>query len=113
MGVGKSNEISDFHLERLKKFKKMKEKKEVYLKDELERYLIEFNENLDDDNFDLLNRWKVNGSKYKILSHIVRDIFVILVPIVASESTFSTESCVLDSFKSHLTPKMVEELICL
>ncbi|KAK2645946.1 hypothetical protein Ddye_021141 [Dipteronia dyeriana] len=54
--VGKSSENSDFRLEILKKFKKMKEKKDfVDLRNEVERYLIESDENLDDGNFDLLN----------------------------------------------------------
>ncbi|KAK3225636.1 hypothetical protein Dsin_005498 [Dipteronia sinensis] len=112
--VGKTHENSDFRLERLKKFKKMKEKKDfVDLKNEVERYLIEFNERIDDENFDLLNWWNVNSSKYKILSQIAKDVFAIPVSTVASESVFSTGGRVLDPFRSSLTPKMVEILVCL
>ncbi|KAK3228849.1 hypothetical protein Dsin_000730 [Dipteronia sinensis] len=112
--VGKTHENSDFRLERLKKFKKMKEKKDfVDLKNEVERYLIEFDECIDDENFDLLNWWNVNSSKYKILSQIAKDVFAIPVSTVASESAFSTGGRVLDPFRSSLTPKMVEILVCL
>ncbi|TXG69465.1 hypothetical protein EZV62_004400 [Acer yangbiense] len=112
--MGKVNENVDFRLERLKKFKQMKEKKDfVDLKNEVERYLIESDENTDDDSFDLLNWWKVNCSKYKILSRIAKDIFTIPMSTVASESAFSTGGRVLDSFRSSLSPKMVEILICL
>ncbi|KAL5856918.1 hypothetical protein ACOSQ3_004376 [Xanthoceras sorbifolium] len=112
--VEKANENSNFRLERLKKFKQLKEKKDfVDLKNEVERYLMDFDEYLDDENFDVLNWWKVNSSKYKILSQIARDIFVIPVSTVASESAFSTGGRILDSFRSSLTPKMVEILICL
>ncbi|KAK0585151.1 hypothetical protein LWI29_023987 [Acer saccharum] len=112
--MGKVNENVDFRLERLKKFMQMKEKKDfVDLKNEVERYLIESDENTDDDSFDLLNWWKVNCSKYKILSRIAKDIFAIPVSTVASESAFSTGGRVLDPFRSSLSPKMVEILICL
>ncbi|KAK2638251.1 hypothetical protein Ddye_026046 [Dipteronia dyeriana] len=112
--MGKVNENVNFRLERLKKFKKMKEKKDfVGLKNEVESYLIESDENIDDDRFDLLNWWKVNCSKYKILSRIAKDIFAILVSTVASESAFLIGGRVLDPFRSSLSPKMVEILICL
>ncbi|KAL5861151.1 hypothetical protein ACOSQ4_002447 [Xanthoceras sorbifolium] len=112
--VEKTNENLNFRVERLKKFKQLKEKKDFGdLKNEVERYLIESDEYLDDENFDVLNWWKVNSSKYKILSQIARDIFTIPVSTVASESAFSTGGRILDPFRSSLTPKMVEILICL
>ena len=48
-------------------------------------------------NFDLLNRWKINSWKYRILSLMAHDILAIPLSMVASKSTFSTRGCVLDS----------------
>ncbi|XP_056168614.1 zinc finger BED domain-containing protein RICESLEEPER 2-like [Syzygium oleosum] len=79
-------------------------------KSELDQYLEEKNENILD--LDLLMWWKTSGSKYKILSLMARDVLSIPVTTVASESTFSTSGRVLDSFRSSLTPKVVEALIC-
>ncbi|KAK8928487.1 hypothetical protein KSP39_PZI017404 [Platanthera zijinensis] len=62
--------------------------------------------------FDILSWWKVNSTKYKILSLLARDILAIPVSTVASESAFSTGGRVLDRFRSSLSPKIVEGLVC-
>ncbi|KAG6650499.1 hypothetical protein CIPAW_06G047500 [Carya illinoinensis] len=78
---------------------------------EVDRYLAEKCED-EGDNFDLLNWWKVNSVRYRILSKVAHDVLAIPVSTVASESTFSTAGRVLDPFRSSLNPMMVEALIC-
>nr|KAJ0202299.1 hypothetical protein LSAT_V11C600329310 [Lactuca sativa] len=65
-----------------------------------------------DTNFDILLWWKIQQCRYPILSKMARDILTIPVSTVASESAFSTGGRVLDSFRTSLTPRMVEALVC-
>ena len=62
-------------------------------------------------NFDILEWWKGNSSRYKVLSQIAKDILAILVSTVASESAFSTSGRVIDSFHSTLAPTTIEALV--
>nr|KAJ0198036.1 hypothetical protein LSAT_V11C700382320 [Lactuca sativa] len=78
---------------------------------ELERYLSD-NQEPSYESFDLLDWWKTNKAKYCILGKIARDVVVVAVSIVASESTFSTWGRVLDLFRSSLSPKRVQALVC-
>ncbi|CAN1783008.1 Putative AC transposase [Linum perenne] len=48
----------------------------------------------------------------RYLELMAKDILAVQVSIVASESAFSTGGRVLDAFRSSLTPKVVESLIC-
>ncbi|KAF7129405.1 hypothetical protein RHSIM_Rhsim10G0116200 [Rhododendron simsii] len=80
-------------------------------KTELEKYLAETSED-DCDNFDVLRWWKLNSSKYPIVSQMARDVLAIPVSTVASESAFSTGGRVIDPYRSSLSPKTVEALIC-
>ncbi|KAA0068144.1 zinc finger BED domain-containing protein RICESLEEPER 2-like isoform X3 [Cucumis melo var. makuwa] len=61
---------------------------------------------------DLLTWWKVNSSRFKIISQVARDIYSIPISTVPFESAFSTGGRVLDSFRSSLTPQTAEALIC-
>ncbi|GAB2286637.1 hypothetical protein Dimus_039784 [Dionaea muscipula] len=90
----------------------MEEEEGMDGKSEVDRYLEEPCEKVV-ENFDILNWWKVNSSKYKVLSEIARDVLAIPVSTVASESAFSTGGRVIDQFRSSLTPKLVESLICM
>uniref|UniRef100_A0A803N135 BED-type domain-containing protein n=1 Tax=Chenopodium quinoa TaxID=63459 RepID=A0A803N135_CHEQI len=80
-------------------------------KSELEKYLSDENVPLDDD-FDILNWWKTNGSTYPILQQIAKDIMSIPVSTAPSESAFSTSGRVLDPYRSRLLPETVEALMC-
>ena len=61
----------------------------------------------------LLLWWKVNSTRFPILSEMARDVLSIPVSSVASECGFSTGGRILDSFRSSLTPKLVQALVCL
>ncbi|KAA0046445.1 zinc finger BED domain-containing protein RICESLEEPER 2-like [Cucumis melo var. makuwa] len=82
-------------------------------KTEVTRYLDEARiDCMCDEYLDLLTWWKVNSSRFKIISQVARDIYSITISTVPSESAFSTEGRVLDSFRSSLTPQTAEALIC-
>ncbi|CAN1320298.1 Zinc finger BED domain-containing protein RICESLEEPER 2 [Linum perenne] len=86
------------------KREKLVEEAEKLSKSELDRYL--------EENFDILAWWKRNSSDYPILGLMAKDILAVQVSTVASESAFSTSGRVLDAFRSSLTPKFVESLVC-
>ncbi|XP_028787200.1 zinc finger BED domain-containing protein RICESLEEPER 1-like [Neltuma alba] len=65
-----------------------------------------------DPKFDVLAWWKVNAPKYRVLSVMARDLLAAPVSTVSSESVFSTGGRILDNFRSSLSAKMVEALIC-
>ncbi|CAL8089962.1 unnamed protein product [Prunus armeniaca] len=63
--------------------------------------------------FDILMWWKLNGPKYPVLAAIAKDVLSIQPSTVASKSCFSTGGRVIDAFRSSLTPRSVEALICM
>ena len=79
---------------------------------ELEKYLAESCEGRKDVTFDVLLWWKTNSSRYQVLSKMARDVLAVFVSTVASESAFSIGGCILDLFRSSLSPDMVQVLIC-
>ena len=81
-------------------------------KSELVKYLDEEIE-VGKSNFDVLLWWKVNSPRFPILSEMARDVLSIPVSSVASECAFSTGGRILDSFRSSLTPKLVQAVVCL
>lgn len=66
----------------------------------------------DHPHFDILDWWKVNSPRFPILSMLARDVLGMPITSVASESVFSTGGRVIDDFRSSLTPKMSQALIC-
>jgi hypothetical protein len=80
-------------------------------KSELEKYLAEENEE-HTTKFNIMEWWKVNSTRFPILGRLARDVLAIPISTVASESAFSTGGCILDDFRSSLTPFMVEALVC-
>ncbi|XP_019165697.1 PREDICTED: zinc finger BED domain-containing protein RICESLEEPER 2-like [Ipomoea nil] len=78
---------------------------------ELEVYLSEVIVD-EDDSFDLLRWWKQQSERFPVLSKMARDILAVPISTVASESAFSTSGRVLDAFRSSLTPRIVEALVC-
>ncbi|XP_021714705.1 zinc finger BED domain-containing protein RICESLEEPER 2-like [Chenopodium quinoa] len=82
-------------------------------KNELAKYLEDDREvNPAGKSFDCLGWWKKYGERYPTIALMARDVLVIPMSTVASESAFSTGGRVLDSFRSSLSTKMVEALIC-
>jgi hypothetical protein len=64
------------------------------------------------ETFDVLKWWKRNIENYPVLAKMARDFLAILLSFVASESTFSTASMVIDQHRSSLNPETAEGLIC-
>jgi hypothetical protein len=86
-------------------------KSDVHCKSDIDRYLMEEVEKLN-ANFDILNWWKMNSTKFPVLAQIARIVLVIHITTVALESAFSTEGRVLDPFRSSLAPNTIEVLVC-
>uniref|UniRef100_A0A3Q7HLQ2 HAT C-terminal dimerisation domain-containing protein n=1 Tax=Solanum lycopersicum TaxID=4081 RepID=A0A3Q7HLQ2_SOLLC len=77
------------------------------VKSELDKYLLEDQEPESED-FDILSWWKVNFPRFPL----ARDVLAIPMSSSASECAFSTGGRILDPFRSSLTPKYVQCLIC-
>ncbi|XP_026451840.1 zinc finger BED domain-containing protein RICESLEEPER 2-like [Papaver somniferum] len=80
-------------------------------KSELERYLLDDCE-ASTREFDILAWWQANSIKYKVLSLMAKDILAIPVASVASESAFSTGKRILTPWRSSLSSRTVEALLC-
>jgi hypothetical protein len=90
----------------------LQEEDNVENRNKVERYLINGCEDPNDDKLDILCWWKINASKYKILSKVAKYVLAISISTVASESAFSTGGRILDQFRSSLSPATVQALIC-
>jgi hypothetical protein len=65
------------------------------------------------DDFDILGWWKNNSLEYPTLSRMARDVLVAPASSVPSKYAFSLARRLISDFRSRLTPKTVEELMCL
>ncbi|GAU18438.1 hypothetical protein TSUD_231750, partial [Trifolium subterraneum] len=93
--------------------KKSGHKDDPKTKTEIESYFqedrIPHNPSVD---LDILGWWKANSTRYPILASIAREVLAIPATTVASESAFSTGGRVVSDYRTCLTPKMVEALVC-
>ncbi|XP_074349345.1 zinc finger BED domain-containing protein RICESLEEPER 2-like [Apium graveolens] len=80
-------------------------------KSELEEYLSE-KILPPSSKFDVLAWWKGNSTKFPVLSKMASDVLSIPISTVASESTFSAGSRVIEPHRSCLKPETVEVLLC-
>ncbi|OMO53293.1 hypothetical protein COLO4_36785 [Corchorus olitorius] len=62
--------------------------------------------------FDVLKWWRLNGPRFPTLSLLAKDVLVVPVSTVASESAFSIDGRVFDVYRSSITSKIVQALIC-
>lgn len=54
----------------------------------------------------------MNSHRFRTISAMARDVLAVPISTVASEAAFSTGGRVLDSFRSSLTPRMAQALVC-
>lgn len=64
------------------------------------------------EKWDCLSWWNSKKDSYKILSLMARDILAIPITTVASESSFSAGTRVVDKYRASLSPETVEALMC-
>ncbi|KAK4426469.1 Zinc finger BED domain-containing protein RICESLEEPER 2 [Sesamum alatum] len=90
---------------------------EYALKSKLDMYLEETccsfkKDNKIEEEFNVLEWWRFNSVKYKVLSFMARDILAIPITTAASKATFRAESRVIDKYRASLTAKTVQVLMC-
>ncbi|CAO2817659.1 unnamed protein product [Amaranthus hypochondriacus] len=78
---------------------------------EVEKYLESPLHMHSDSKFDILLYWKDQQATYPIMSKIAKDILVIPITTVASESTFSMGGRILNRWRASLLSRHVEALI--
>jgi hAT family C-terminal dimerisation region len=68
---------------------------------------------MEPDSIDILDYWKRNETAYPTLAMMARDIFIVPVSTVPSESCFSSANMILTDKRSRLGAKTFERLVCL
>ncbi|CAM8886096.1 unnamed protein product [Rhodiola kirilowii] len=93
--------------------RELEDSNEGFVGHEVDRYLLDpIVKAANPLDYDILEWWNQNGDKYPGLAALAKDVMAIQVSTVASESSFSTSRRVIDPFRSSLSPKTVEALIC-
>ncbi|KAJ6817385.1 uncharacterized protein M6B38_412575 [Iris pallida] len=64
------------------------------------------------DHFAVLEWWKRHDKRFPVLSNIARDLLMVPVSTVASESYFSASSRMLSDRRSRLKPDILEAIVC-
>ncbi len=80
------------------------------LKSQLDLYLDEPRKPIE-LKLDVLAYWKENEARYPIIAQMARDILSIPITTVASESTFSMGSKILNKYRNRLVPDNVQVLL--
>lgn len=94
-------------------YKKFKTSRgDVSKQNELDVYLKEDTLDVEKEDFNILSWWQVQKYRFPVLSLLARDVLTMPTSTVASESAFSTGGRILDPYRSSLTPKIVEALVC-
>ncbi|KAG6532152.1 hypothetical protein ZIOFF_005990 [Zingiber officinale] len=80
-------------------------------KSQLEMYLDEPRSKRT-SSINVLEFWRSQQFIYPELAKLARDVLVVPVSTVASESTFNLGGRILDQYRSSMSPQVVEALIC-
>jgi hAT family C-terminal dimerisation region len=67
---------------------------------------------MEDDQINILEYWKRNAIVYPKLVMIARDVFIVHVSTVPSESYFSSANRILTYKRTKLGSKLFEQLVC-
>uniref|UniRef100_A0A7N0V8U3 Transposase n=1 Tax=Kalanchoe fedtschenkoi TaxID=63787 RepID=A0A7N0V8U3_KALFE len=89
---------------KLGRIRQMKTEMQIYL----EEPLLTLDSNA---KFEILDWWKLNASRFPMLSKIARDILAVPMTTVASEAVFSIGGRVVDDHRASLLPEIVGALI--
>src|SRR3954463_12164462 len=79
---------------------------------ELDIYLTE-KAAIDEDGFTVLSWWAQNAHRFLVVSRMERDLLAIPITSVPSECAFNNSSRVIDPFRSRLSTRVVQALICI